>query len=163
MWWLLVIWNLLCIGHDFHVSRTELSYNKKDGIIETTIHIFIDDLELAIGGTEEIPFYLGTEKEVGQADSLIINYLREHIGLFANDQLLEWQWLGKELSDDLSAFWIYLYVEWDGKGDVDIVNRILISTYDDQRNIVEYYSKGERVNTLLLDASEIEGRITSEE
>ena len=135
--------------HDFHVSRTELNVNREEGILEVGVHIFIDDLELALEEHTEVALYIGTKMESELADTMIEMYLKDHLKLKESDRILTWQWAGKEVTEDLSALWIYMYFETKCLGPFQISNTILLETYDDQKNIVEFYD-GESRQTMLL-------------
>ena len=102
------------------------------------MHIFIDDLEQALANYSPETLGIGTGKEHSSVDSLILLYIKKHFEVIsAGDHLIP-VYLGKEMTGDLSAIWIHLFYPWNGKGDLKIVNTILLETYDDQKNIVEY-------------------------
>lgn len=124
--------------HDFHVSKTRLEYVAAQKEWQLSLHIFIDDLELALAAATDEKLFLGTRREREGADSLIHSYLQQRIGLVADGQILQLEWLGKEITEDLSAFWVYLYVpQAESPAELVVRNQILLEVYDDQQNIVE--------------------------
>jgi hypothetical protein len=137
--------------HDFHVSKTRLEYAVAQDEWQLSLHIFIDDLELGLAAKTDEKFFLGTERELSFADSLIHHYLQEKIDLIADGQTLQLEWLGKEITEDLSAFWVYMYAPKAAVPvEVTISNRVLLEVYDDQQNIVELIGPGARKDYMLF-------------
>jgi hypothetical protein len=143
----LLLFNLL---HDFHFSRVEMMYNNEEQMMEVTAHVFIDDLELAITGGQGEPLHLGTEKEAEGVDTLILAYFQQHLQLSHDGQIAEWQWLGKEVSDDLMAYWVYIYTPWNPEWSLTCTNTIFNNEFDDQKNLLEV-NKGEEEYHHLFD------------
>ncbi|MEZ4985275.1 MAG: DUF6702 family protein [Saprospiraceae bacterium] len=129
--------------HEFHVSRTRIAYAAADQEWQISLYIFIDDLEKALShATSGEPRRLGTDKETAEADSLILRYLQRRLILQADGDKLPLQWLGKEGSEDLAAFWIYLYIpDEQPAATFTITNKILTEVFDDQQNIVQWSPK----------------------
>lgn len=139
------------VAHDFHVSRTRVIYAAGQGELQVTMHVFIDDLEeaLRLRGIEGLR--LGTARESEAADEQLVAYLRDRFSLAVNEQAVEYSFVGKELSEDLQAFYIYLLVE-----DVAAPRRLwvrqraLMEVYDDQQNIVQLQGpEGRRGNFIF--------------
>lgn len=137
--------------HDFHVSRTRIEYGAEQSEWQITLHLFIDDLELALEEKGSPKLYLGTKREDAAADEYVRAYLEQYVKLFADDTRLEWQWLGKELSEDLTAFWIYLYVP-DAKVDAPlrVQNKLFFDLYDDQQNMIQVADGSGRTKSYLF-------------
>ena len=124
--------------HEFHVSRARIEYAQDAQEWQISLHVFIDDLEKALAekGTKEL--FLGTAREATTADEYLETYLRRYFKLYHGDQQLHWQWLGKETSEDLTAFWIYLYIPDANPGQpLRVQNKILLDMYSDQQNMVQ--------------------------
>ncbi|RME96511.1 MAG: hypothetical protein D6772_11800 [Bacteroidetes bacterium] len=137
--------------HDFHISKARIEYASANEEWQFSIHIFIDDLELALAAGADERFFLGSEREVPAADSLIYAYLRDKIDFVVDAQAQDLQWLGKELTEDLSAFWVYLYVpEAAMPHELSLSNRILLELYEDQQNIVQLIGPGGSRQHLLF-------------
>lgn len=137
--------------HDFHLSKSDIHYNEDSHTLEISLHLFIDDLELAIQNQGMDNPFISTSKEVSHADSLIANYLEKHFSVEVNGQKINFNFLGKENSDDLIAIWCYL--EGENIPDPQVIkleNRLLIEIYDDQKNIVAFRSTRKK-EFLLFD------------
>lgn len=135
--------------HDFYVSITEVDYNKETEAIEITFIIFTDDLEkgLEAEGTERI--YLGTKKEHKKTDTYIKRYLNKYFTLKTDDKEQTYQYLGKEVEINRT----YLYAEIENVKDfkkVEIMNKVLISLYDGQKNIVHVKKNGKKKSLMLF-------------
>ncbi|MGH1433857.1 MAG: DUF6702 family protein [Lewinella sp.] len=141
---LLLFFSLLCLDmplaevHEFHVSRARIAYAADAQEWQISLHVFIDDLEKALADKGVDDLFMGTAKEEPKAEEYLETYLRRYFKLFNGEQQLQWEWLGKETSDDLTAFWIYLYIP-DARPDqpLRVQNKILLDMYSDQQNMVQ--------------------------
>lgn len=138
------------MDHDLHLSKTEIRFNQETQSLEIVMHVFIDDLEIGIGDTKG-KLGLGTDREVIHADSIVSEYLLDNFSMLSNDNHLPVSYLGKEVSDDLMAFWVYMEVVEPPLADDILVRMTLFDDlYDDQKNIVDLkYDDGHREFALL--------------
>lgn len=124
-------------AHQFHVSKCSIEYNEKEKAVQITLQVFIDDLEEALREQGVDQLFLGTEKESKKADEYIEKYLQQRFNLAINQKEKEPVYLGKELSEDLTAFWFYLEVpKVKNMKEIKIFNNILMEIFDDQKNII---------------------------
>jgi hypothetical protein len=123
--------------HPIHISKCEIEHDKRTKTLQVTLHIFIDDLELAIaqaGLASELK--LGTEFEKENSDRYIELYLKEHLQVFMNEERVELEFLGKELSRDYMAFWCFLESQpIEDINGIEIIYDALMEVYEDQKNI----------------------------
>ena len=127
--------------HDFHVTHTTFHYNDKSKSMEITIKVAIEDLEKSIENRyfEKIDDLLDTQ-EKKNIEKLIVEYFRKNLILSADKNKQEYQWIGKEASNNLHD--IYLYFEipnYKKKGNVKsitIKNTLFLDLYNYQTNIV---------------------------
>ena len=138
--------------HDFHLSRCQMVYSATDQALQITMHMFIDDLELALEKQGHQQLYITDEREHPAADSLLFNYLQRSIELTANGQALQYQFIGKEPSSDLQAVWCYLEVEqFVPPKEMTIHNALMLELYDDQKNIVTLKVPGVKGGHYLME------------
>lgn len=131
--------------HDFHLSKCELVYSREDQALQITLHIFIDDLELALENQGNKKLYIASEREAISVDSLIYDYLQKEFKVISDDQPLQYNYIGKEPSADLQAIWCYLEVEnFNLSKNLTVHNHILMDLYDDQKNIVALKVPGKK-------------------
>ncbi len=133
------------IAHEFHVSKCVIECNEEAKAIQVSLHIFIDDLEEALRQQGADKLFICTEKESKKAEKYLNRYLQRHFVLIVNNKKVEYEFIGKEISDDLAAVWCYLEVK-DIKRikSMELKNDILMEIFDDQRNIISLtYNKKE--------------------
>ena len=127
--------------HEFHMSRCMIDYKAHKKTIEITLNIFIDDLELALDEQGATDLFIGTEREHEEADTYINRYLNQTLQLAINNKSVEFNYLGKELSDDLEAVWCYLEI-MDVKRirEIAVQYDLFMEVFDDQKNIINITS-----------------------
>ena len=127
--------------HDFHVTHTTFHYNDESKSMEITIKVAIEDLEKSIENrySKKIDGFLDTQ-EKKNIEKLIVEYFRNNLILSADKNKQEYQWVGKESSNNLHD--IYLYFEipnYDKNKNVEsitIKNTLFFDLYSYQTNIV---------------------------
>jgi len=140
-------------AHDFHMSKTTIRYAAEREQIQIEMHVFLDDLELALTEAGAPKLYIGTDLELKQAKATVARYLDKHFKLIWNGTELPVGLLGYELSDDLQALWIYLQAKSrEMPTSLSVQNTVLTELYDDQRNLIKVISSDgdSRGTTLLL-------------
>jgi hypothetical protein len=135
--------------HKFYVSKTTIELNPRTGSFEIICKIFTDDLEKAIGSTEENPVRLGSDREAQDADKRIEEYLRQHLILKLNNLPVELRYEGKESETDLT----YCYLEFFGAPDfatLEVTNTILFEHFAEQQNIVDFAAHSKTRTAVFL-------------
>ena len=137
---LLVALSLLLSGtslHEFHVSKCQIEYVGAEQSLQMSMHIFIDDLEEALRQRGKDQLYICTEKEAAEAETYLIDYLKNRILIKANGQKVDFNFVGKEISDDLAAVWCYLEVKGiEQLTELEVGNKLLQEVFDDQKNLI---------------------------
>ena len=139
--------------HIFHLSMCEIDYNAKVNSLEISLKIFIDDFELALERKEGYKMLkIGSEKEHKKADQYILDYLKESFIIENKDGPLNYEFIGKELDEDLIAIWCYLEItNVPQPKDLTITNSVLTEVYDDQNNIINIQISKEQTGYLMLN------------
>ncbi len=154
--WLFLFSNV--VAHPFYVSVCQIDYNSDTNSLEITLKLFTDDLESALIGNDAEELYLGTEKEVESADSLISAYIVKHLSIDVEGKRQAWQYLGKEV--DIDATWCYLEItEVPVLNELKLSSRIFLESFETQQNII-HVAVGKRKKSLLLDRGETSGILT---
>lgn len=140
-------------AHDYHVSIAELDYDSRRGHLALAVHLFTDDLEMALeaaGAGDSL--FLGTEFERADADRWLRSYLAENLALELDGHRVEWSFLGRENSEDLMAQWVYLEADvQDAPGKNWLLrNELLMDLYRDQKNLVHLRVDRERRTTMFF-------------
>lgn len=135
--------------HPIHVSVTEVEYDEKDQTLEVMMRVFIDDLELTLRnqlGQPELNILHPNNEH--STDQLVGEYLAEHFRISLDSKAQKAAYLGHEVEGE--ALILYVEVKNVGKWNtITIHNNVIMSTYDDQSNIVHVYV-GDHVKSLRL-------------
>ena len=127
--------------HDFHVTHTTFHYNDASKSMEITIKVAIEDLEKSIENrySEKIDDLLDTQ-EKKNIEKLIIEYFRNNLILSADKNKQEYQWVGKESSNNLHDIYLYFeipnYDKNENAESITIKNTLFFDLYSYQTNIV---------------------------
>ena len=123
--------------HDFHVTHTTLHYNSDLENMEITIKVAIEDLELSL---ENIELRIGTLNEKKSSEEIIKNYIKNHLSIYENNKIIDYKWVGKEISDNLHDIYIYFEISNFNQNEkiksLMLENTIFIETTHNQSNIV---------------------------
>ena len=139
--------------HAFHISKTEINYDTRSQSLQVTSHIFIDDLEDCLKKRGHDKLFIGTKKESPKVDSLLHVFFQKELQVTLVQVAPSQTYIGKELSDDLLALWVYIEIPVPGKklDQVMINNTILLDLYDDQKNMVMIKKDQKLLEHLILD------------
>ena len=137
---IVIIWSLFVSFHDFHVTHTTIYYNADKEAIEITVNVAIEDLERALEDQTAKKISIGTNAESESVDQLIDVYFRQRLTLAPNNHLTHYQWVGKEVSQDLHNLYIYFEIlECNQNGTIEsllVENSIFTDILPEQSNIV---------------------------
>ena len=146
--------------HDIHLSKCEIEYIKEEKTIQISLRVFIDDLELALTEKGATDLFLCTKKEHPEALDYIDQYFRETFKVKTDDKELSYQFIGKEMSEDLAAVWCYLEItDVEFERNFKVENKVLMELYADQRNIVKVKLDKNIKEHFLFDPSDYVGSI----
>jgi hypothetical protein len=156
--YLLVIWSM-AQSHPFHATITSFDCNRNNKRVEITIKIFTNDLEKAIARQEKSDIQIDSGNNSLMIDTLIYNYIKNHLSISFNDKRMQLSWVGKEFDNDIT--WCYLEisnVDKFSRTTILIENRLFLELFDDQLNICHFYC-GEKPETLMLHKENYYGEI----
>ena len=123
--------------HDFHVTHTTLHYNSDLENMEITIKVAIKDLELSLENKE---LRIGTLNEKKSSEEIIKSYFKNHLNIYGNNEIIDYKWVGKEISDNLHDIYIYFEISNFNQNEkiksLMLENTIFIETIHNQSNIV---------------------------
>jgi hypothetical protein len=138
--------------HAFHLSKTDMVFQPKEKTLQITIHLFIDDLEIALEKQGKKSLSVGTEKEKLGTNELITNYLRQNLNLTINNIKMPFSFVGKEATADRQALWIYLEVK-DLKNikTLAVENKVLMEVHPDQKNMVQVIIPTKKSASFVLE------------
>ncbi len=135
-------------AHPFYISLCQINFNEEDDILEFAFKIFAEDLEQSFKDKGMEPLFLGEAIENVNSDSLIVDYLNSKVTVKLNDTDTQFYYIGKELEDD--AVWCYLEIkDVDNIETLTMSNKILLDTFRDQTNIVQFTIQRKTTNYLF--------------
>ncbi len=129
--------------HKYYVSVTEV-YIKPDKL-EIIIRIFPDDIENVITDTYHIKAGLSQK----QTRKLLKDYIRSHFLIQIDNQVVDYQFDGFTQEDEF--FVILLETSYrDTPHQISIKNTILQDLFEEQKNIVHFFYKDDKVSFILI-------------
>lgn len=139
------------VVHEFHISKCQIQYSEEAKALQISLHLFLDDLEEALRQQGADKMFLCTEKEHKKAEKYLFRYLQQNFQLIVNEKAMEFEFIGKEQSEDLQAVWCYLEVtEVTLFQSLEVTNSLLMEIFDDQKNIVQVRAPGNKQGYFLL-------------
>lgn len=135
--------------HPFHVSVCDVDFKEESKSIQVSQRIFLDDLEKALNEKYDINIAIDDMSTEAYRDSIIQVYLFETLNLIIDGKVRNRNYIGNEIEED--AMWCYIEYEGIKKFEtLEMTNRVLLETFDDQANIV-HFSYGESEKSVKLD------------
>ena len=139
-------------AHDYHISHLEIV--EKSSSYQAILHLFIDDLELALDQKGYSKLRIGLDGESPLVDSLILAYLEETVTFDQGDFPSTWEWIGKENGEDPMSLLCYIeFPKIANQKSLIIQNKLLTDIYDDQKNIVQIKFMNRKDEYLLFHYS----------
>jgi len=146
--------------HEFHISKCNIDLSEKEQTLQITLHIFIDDLEEALRQLGKDKLFICTEKEHEEAEKYILNYLNQSFTIEVNDKEVEYEFLGKEISQDLAATWMYLEVQdVQSLESLKVKYDLLTEVFDDQKNIIQIKGPNKQKGFFLFEKGKTEDSV----
>lgn len=135
--------------HKYYVSLTEIQHNKKENLVEITLRVFTDDLELSLNNQFNKTFLIGNNQELEQTNTYLIAYLKSKFHIKINGNFYEYQFIGKEIENDIT--FIYLEIKKIKKiKSIDITNTIFFETFENQQHIIKIKTAEKHKNLILF-------------
>jgi len=128
-----------------------VEYNAQEQALQMSMHVFLDDLELALAERGADSLYICTKMERPDAEYYLGQYLEKQVQFTIDGQPVSFTFLGKEISDDLQAVWCYLEVsDLPPFREMTVTYDVLLDLYDDQKNIMHIVGPNRQEGTLLF-------------
>ena len=153
--------NYTDIAHDLHLSKSQINYNTDNQSMEITLHLFIDDLEIALSEVGYTDLLICTKKESENAEDYMAKYVNDKMTINLDGQSYKASFLGKESSDDLQGVWCYLEITEIAKPEVveveiDFFNEL----YSDQKNVLHIKLDGSSQEHYLLSKKKTKAELS---
>jgi len=138
------------VPHPYHVSYTEINYKKETHNLTFAIEVFTDDLEMAIK-LEYKPkkFFLGTDSLSDSVEVYIQKYISSKTTIIVDGIVLkQLQFLPSESNPDRTTIYFEL-TDLPNFKSLAFYNEVLINTFQDQQNIVEFIHSSKKEKALF--------------
>jgi len=136
--------------HPYHVSYTEINYKKETHNLTFAIEIFTNDLETAIK-LEYKPekFFLGGDSISDSAEVFIQKYISSKTTIIIDGIVLKQRnFLASESNPDRTTIYFEL-TDLPNFRSFAFYNEVLLSTFPDQQNIVEFIHSSKKEKALF--------------
>jgi len=126
------------VAHDYHLSKCIIEYAPAEESFQIMLLMFIDDLELALAKQGQTNLKLCTDHEAEKGEAFIYEYLQNSLSLSINDSIANFNFIGKEASEDYLGVWVYLEIpNVTTVENLGINCSLLTEMFDDQQNIIQ--------------------------
>src|SRR4051812_44541764 len=95
-----LILSAFSILHPFFVSVTDINHNAKEKQLEISVRIFVDDFEKTLKQYGKTNIDLIHPANKAAAEKIINQYIQSHLKIAANDQVVNYKYLGYEIQSE---------------------------------------------------------------
>ena len=139
------------VAHKFYVSVTNISYSEKDGALQITSRIFIDDFEQVLLERYGIEAHLATDSETALVDEYIERYLKTKFLMFVDGEQRKYKVLGKKYDNDIMICYLEIpEIHIEKIKSIAVQNELLTDLFDEQQNVVHFKIKGKKKSFVLI-------------
>ncbi len=149
---------MTAIVHNFYISVTQIDFNDEAKTLEISIKLFIDDFEKALKEESLKQTHLNTIKEIEESTELMYMYFQKYFSISVDQDTKEWRFLGREYEED--AIWCYIEViNIQDFNQIELKNELLISTHEEQKNLVRINKQGQKKSLLFQKGYTIDSAV----
>ena len=146
--------------HKFHISKSVIAYSEPDQALQITLYLFIDDLENALKKQGIDKLFLCTKKETAEAEAVIFEYIQQKFKIEIDQEAYNYEFIGKEASEDLQAVWCYLEIsDIAPPKEIKLDNSLLVEMFDDQKNMVNIVGPNKAKSYLMMSKTKLTAHI----
>ncbi len=135
--------------HKYYISITEIDYNAKSKTFEISIKFIGHDLEKALTNAGAPNLYLGTEKEVRNANAYLKRYIERKFKMVVDDKQLEHEFIGKEINNDDFIYCFLQSNKVEDPKEITIKSTLLTELFSRQANTIYLKSGDQKVSYYL--------------
>ena len=148
-------------AHEFHISKCQIDFDEPTEAVQITLHLFLDDLEVAMKEQGADKMFLCSDKEDPKAETYLYRYLKQGFKLKVNEEVVDFEFVGKEQSEDLQAVWCYLEVtNVKFFHSIEVTNSLLMEVFEDQKNIVHIKAPDNKQGYFLFQKGQEHDKVT---
>lgn len=136
-------------SHKFYVSTSVAEFVQEKKSIQVISQIFIDDLENALNLNSNDILKLSPDSDKILIDSLVSNYLENHLKFIENGKIIKNIFIGREYVNDVVVCYTEVLFDSIPKS-IQIKNTILFDFISEQKNIF-HFQNGDSRKSFLFD------------
>ena len=137
------------VVHEFYVSVTQIEHVKEQKSVQIISRVFIDDLEKMLQERYDENIILNNGIDETYINKYIELYYRNKLKITINEELQNFEYLGKEYEEDI----VYSYIEISGIekiNSIEVTNEILFDVFPDQQNIIKIKTAEKNKSFILI-------------
>lgn len=135
--------------HKYYVSVTEIEFVKEKKSVQIISRIFVDDFEAVLRERYDEGITLMVENEKDVVEYYIEKYLKEKIKITINDNIEEFNFIGKDYEDDIMLCYLEIQ-DVEQISSIKVENKLLFDLFPDQKNIVRFKINSINKSILLI-------------
>lgn len=141
--------------HKFYASTTKIEYVPQEQSVQIITEIFTDDIQQALSERNLREVHLDSKKQTPADVLLLRDYVFKKLVVFVNGTKREYNYIG--LQYDVDRVKLYLEIPNISSFErIEIENKILFATFEDQQNIIHIKTPDAR-RSLVLDKESPKG------
>lgn len=141
--------------HKFYASTTKIEYVPQEQSVQIITEIFTDDIQQALSERNLREVHLDSKKQTPADVLLLRDYVFKKLVVFVNGTKREYNYIG--LQYDVDRVKLYLEIPNISSFErIEIENKILFATFEDQQNIIHIKTPDAR-RSLVLDKENPKG------
>ena len=141
--------------HKFYASTTRVEYVPQEQSLQIITEIFTDDIQQALSKRNLREIHLDSKKQTPADVLLLRDYVFKKLVVYLNDVKQEYDYIG--LQYDIDRVKLFLEITNVSSFErIEIENKILFDTFEDQQNIIHIKTPNAR-RSLVLDKENPKG------
>lgn len=133
--------------HKFYVSTTTIEFKAESKTLQIISQLFTDDIESIIRQQDD-KIRLDPDSDEDAINQLIADYFKQTLVFTSRGKPVEYVFLGKEYKNDIIKCFIELELK-EVPSHLELINTLLLSSFEEQQNIVHFKNLGQRKSYLL--------------
>ncbi len=137
--------------HKFYLSVTNIEYSDKDGALQITSRVFLDDISMVLEERYGIKYEL-VENNASDLDKMYLEkYFKTKFEISLNGKIADYTFLGSQKEEDMLVCYIEVpNVNLPQIQSIQVQNDVLTDLFDEQQNVVHFKLNGKKKSFILI-------------
>ncbi len=139
------------VAHKFYLSVTNIEYSDKDGALQITSRVFLDDISMVLEERYGIKSEL-VENNASDLDKMYLEkYFKTKFEISLNGKIANYTFLGSQKEEDMLVCYIEVpNVNLPQIQSIQVQNEVLTDLFDEQQNVVHFKLNGKKKSFILI-------------